>query len=82
VSMPTSGIVWSLEDCMKEDRMKEVSPVQTSPRFNKLIQAQQSEVANSDVPNNGVNFRGLPQSLNGSTGSQIDWTRGTQGTRE
>ena len=44
LSIPTSAIVWSLEDCMSEDCMKEVGPIQTFPKFNKLIPAQQSDV--------------------------------------
>ena len=39
------------------------------PGFNKLTREQQSAVLN-----NLENFRGLPQSLNASKGSKLDWS--------
>jgi len=66
---PLTNRVVKTTDTLAADHIFPNARIRKLPGFDRLTSAQQSEVLN-----NLENFRGLPQSLNASKGSRIDWS--------
>ncbi|MFN6106306.1 MAG: polymorphic toxin-type HINT domain-containing protein, partial [Planctomycetaceae bacterium] len=67
---PLTNKVMRTTETLAADHIFPKSLIKELPGFDKLTLAEQSAVLN-----NLENFRGLPQSLNASKGSRIDWSK-------
>jgi hypothetical protein len=67
---PLTNRVINTTETLAADHIFPKARIKVLHGFSKLTPAQQSEVLN-----NLQNFRGLPQSLNASKGSRIDWSK-------
>jgi len=67
---PLTNKVLKTAETLSADHIFPKARIKELAGFNKLTLAEQSEVLN-----NLANFRGLPQSLNASKGSRIDWSK-------
>jgi hypothetical protein len=67
---PLTNKVMRTTETLAADHIFPKARIKELPGFGKLTLAEQSAVLN-----NLENFRGLPQSLNASKGSRIDWSK-------